>query len=93
MAMKKRILAIPAVATEISVKPNRPATIDMMKKNKAHLNMIDNPHLRATTTAISNVVRLQMVPRVHWSGGQRSVLWCSRLATIAADTAMYRYRI
>jgi len=69
MAMKKRILAIPAVATEISVKPNRPAIIDMMKKNKAHLNMIDNPHLWATITAISNVVRPKVVSRGHWSGG------------------------
>lgn len=37
--IKNKIFAMPAVAAEIPVKPNRPAIIDMIKKNKAHFNI------------------------------------------------------
>lgn len=40
--IKNRTFAISALATEMPVKPNNAATIDMIKKNKAHFN-IANP--------------------------------------------------
>jgi hypothetical protein len=33
------ILAMPAVAVDIPVNPNKPAIIEIIKKNKAHFNI------------------------------------------------------
>lgn len=40
MKMKNKTFAISALAWDIPVKPNKAATIEIMKKNKAHFNII-----------------------------------------------------